>query len=314
MRLNILQTTVDTRDDLGRLPKLVAGSAVAKGLLHLLLMVATTCAVTASAAPSLLRDRSPEQRPQLLVVGIAHFANPGRDLVNTRVPDVLEPDRQKELVEVVERLAALRPTHVVVEWAKSRQAELDARYGEYLSGRYALGRSEVDQVGLRLAARAGLRAVHAVDWNGLPPGDIAEYDWQAYAEATNQGDRVEAIRAPSPSRSVHVLDAQPVDQWLRTLNAPESLAAMHRVYFDYVMLGDDSRQPGSNWVGHWYARNLRIFSNLVRITDDPRARIVVVYGAGHAYLLRQFARESGAFTVLDLSEWLSQRPGDYRVR
>lgn len=36
-------------------------------------------------------------------------------------------------------------------------------------------------------------------------------------------------------------------------------------------------------------------------------RIVVVYGSGHAYLLHQFARESGVFRFMDVSDVIHAR-------
>jgi hypothetical protein len=36
----------------------------------------------------------------------------------------------------------------------------------------------------------------------------------------------------------------------------------------------------------------------------PTASLLVIYGAGHAYLLRQMARESGAFRVEEASAYL----------
>jgi hypothetical protein len=37
---------------------------------------------------------------------------------------------------------------------------------------------------------------------------------------------------------------------------------------------------------------------------QPKERVLVIYGAGHAYLLRQMARESGAFRVEEASAYL----------
>lgn len=37
----------------------------------------------------LLRERTPDQRPVLMVLGTMHFANPGRDLIDSKVDDVL---------------------------------------------------------------------------------------------------------------------------------------------------------------------------------------------------------------------------------
>jgi hypothetical protein len=96
------------------------------------------------------------------------------------------------------------------------------------------------------------------------------------------------------------LESQTVGTWLLQLNRPDTLIASHRGYFDWARIGDHERQPGANWVGAWYARNLRIFNNLVDLTDRPQDRILVIYGQGHAYLLRQFATESRAFRLVDV--------------
>lgn len=50
--------------------------------------------------------------PYLLVLGVGHFANHHRDLVNSNVEDVLTPARQREMTQMVAALAATRPNHV----------------------------------------------------------------------------------------------------------------------------------------------------------------------------------------------------------
>ena len=47
-------------------------------------------------------------RPTLLIVGVPHFANPGRDVVNMGIADVKTEQRQHEIEAVVERLAAFQ--------------------------------------------------------------------------------------------------------------------------------------------------------------------------------------------------------------
>ncbi len=257
----------------------------------------------AQSAPRLLRDRRADERPTLLVLGTAHFANPGLDVVNIEVDDVRTTQRQAELDEVVERLAAFEPTHIAVEVSREKQGELDSRYREYLAGRYELDRSEVSQLGLRLAARVGHQRVHAVDWNDYPPGDFDRYyDWGAYLES--RGDESALAALTKRNGSVGAMGNESVGEWLRRINASERLAEAHRPYFDIAMVGDEEFHPGANWVGHWYARNFRIFRNLVQLTSGPRDRVLVVYGLGHAYLLRRFATESGAFRVVDVDEVL----------
>jgi hypothetical protein len=255
-------------------------------------------ATPATTAPALLRDRLPHARPSLMVVGTPHLANPGRDVVNAHVDDVLAPARQGEIAAIVDALAAYRPTRVVVEFPVARQSELDQRYAAYRAGTYTLTRDESDQIGLRLAAKLDLPRVYAGDWNGMPPGDEASMDWDAYATRTGKTAVVAAIRDPRTAE-VQDLANTPLPALLARLNTADALAARNRRYFDYAMLGDDAEAPGANWTANWYGRNLRIFARLVRIADARDDRVLVVYGAGHAPLLRQFADQSGAFLVID---------------
>jgi hypothetical protein len=255
----------------------------------------------------LLHERTPNNRPTLLVLGTGHLNNPGRDLFNTKVDDVLAERRQKEIAAVVEQLASFKPTHIAVEWASKSQSRLDARYLDYREGRYQLGRAEQDQLGLRLAAKLGLERVYAVDWNEEPPGTDQDYDWLSYGESHGQKALLAAIQDPKRAQGIVPLGSQSIGAWLLQLNGPETLRASHRGYFDWARIGDHERQPGANWVGAWYARNLRIFNNLIVLTDRPQDRILVIYGQGHAYLLRQFATESGAFRLVDVDAVLKNK-------
>src|ERR1700679_3655140 len=93
----------------------------------------------AAAAPAgspsvLISQRPAAMRPQLMVVGVAHFDNPSRDVVNTKVDDVLTPKRQKEIAAIVAQLAGFHPTRVAVEWPGTKREKLAARYAAYRAG------------------------------------------------------------------------------------------------------------------------------------------------------------------------------------
>ena len=257
-------------------------------------------ALAASAeSPSLLiSQRTPKERPLLMVVGVAHFDNPARDVVNTKVDDVLMPQRQKEIIAIVDELAKFRPTHVAVEWSATKQEKLDARYAAYRDGTYELTRDERDQLGLRLADKLRLPRVDAVDWLDEPPGKDEDYDYQTYATAAVAKARLAALSDPKKGEQESaMLGRMTMGRFLAYLNSPAHLAELHSEYFDYAMLGDDKKAPGANWVGAWFTRNLRIFAKLVRIADKPNDRVLLIYGAGHAYLLNQYATESHAFRI-----------------
>jgi hypothetical protein len=252
-------------------------------------------------ALALAAAQPPPQRPQMLLLGSPHLANNNRDIVKTAVPDVRTPERQREIEAVVTALARFRPTRVAVEWGTKNQAKLDQRYAAYRAGTYTLSANEIDQIALRLAARLGLERVDAVDWLEEPPMPEVEYDWSVYAPRHGMQGQVDAISARGQTEG----DAEDRDKrctniaaWYRALNTAAMRASLHRPYFDYAMIGGEGLNPGATWVGNWYTRNLRIFTNLRRIAK-PDDRVMVLYGAGHAHLLDQFARESGAFTLAD---------------
>jgi hypothetical protein len=96
---------------------LVVLSVFISGLALTIIQPKSALAASADAPSLLISQRAPGERPLLMVVGVAHFDNPARDVVNTKVDNVLTPKRQKEILAVVDQLAKFHPNHVAVEWA-----------------------------------------------------------------------------------------------------------------------------------------------------------------------------------------------------
>src|SRR5215475_2019039 len=62
----------------------------------------------------LLQERA-QKKAHVLVLGTFHMANPGHDIFNLKVDDVLAPRRQKEIGETVAELKKFRPTKIAIE-------------------------------------------------------------------------------------------------------------------------------------------------------------------------------------------------------
>lgn len=257
----------------------------------------------AQSVPEILLHRDSDERPTIMVVGSAHFANPEQDNINIDVEDVLSDEQQEGIRELVDILAGFRPTHVAVEALPGRQELLNKRYAAYRDGEVDLTRSELEQIGMRVAESMEHDRIHAVDWQGEPPGGFSEdYNWYEYAQESGFEDRIAAVSDPSVVERYAVQGDRTIPEWIADMNSLDGLLSYHKVYFDVALIGDSESSPGANWVGHWYTRNLMIFNNIVRLAQSRSDRILVIYGAGHAYLLRQFAIESGAFDVVDLND------------
>jgi len=271
------------------------------------LSAAALIATAAAPSPKLLVERTPATAPALLVLGSPHLGNPDRDLADPDVPDVLTPDRQKQIEQVVDALARFRPTHIAIEWEVSKQDTLDKAYADYLAGRRAARADEIDQIAFRLGKKLGLKRIDAADWFKEPPGKDSDYDFQAWAKQHGEQARLDAItgrlKALSKAETA-AMRCTDVASWYDRVNTPAFRAKDNRAYFDTTLLGDISANPGATWVGDWHARNLKIFANLVRIAKRPDDRVLVLFGAGHGFLLDRFARDSGAFRVVDTMRYL----------
>jgi len=90
-------------------------------------IAAMTAATALAQAPTPLTGApaavEPAARAEVLVLGVYHMANPGRDVFNMKADDVLAPKRQAEMAELVgvlkssgRRRSPSRPTSGTRTW------------------------------------------------------------------------------------------------------------------------------------------------------------------------------------------------------
>ena len=250
-------------------------------------------------------------KPTIMILGCEHLANPGADTFNTRMDNVLAPKRQAEIQQIVQRLKGFSPTKIALEIAAQRfDAEVQTNYQGYLNGTYALKRGEGDQIGFRLAKQFGHRKVYCVDYfpahDPFWPEDVDLVDAEKFAKANNQEHLLYSLSA-TEGKIVQDADGttwierekyESLLDMCRRLNQPDALLAGHQQYLKEARVGLRAQYPGANWLAHvWYARNLKIFVNLTRITESTDDRILLIIGAGHVYLVQQFLEDSGDYIV-----------------
>jgi hypothetical protein len=244
---------------------------------------------------------APPPTVDVLVVGTYHFDNPGQDLVNPQVPDVLSPAKQAEIADVAEALARFRPTKIAVEAHADGAARLDSLYRGVLAGTRPLGRSEVEQLGLRLARRLGHARVYPIDAPGAFPFEpvMAHAERHDTAALRRIRDVLSRVQAEHDS----LQRGATVREILRFENAPARLAWSHGFYLDLARLGSGDSLVGADLLAAWYERNVRIFVNLLRLAE-PGDRILVLFGAGHAPTLRELVRNAPGFRLVEAGEFL----------
>jgi Family of unknown function (DUF5694) len=252
-----------------------------------------------SAAPG----KSPLATP-ILILGVYHMHNPGLDAVNPQADDVLAPQRQAEIEELVQHLARFQPTKIAIE-AEYRDPYWPAQYQKYLVGDFKLGRNEIEQIAFPLAKRLNLKTLYGVDFPMFMNGLTLTQGEDHLPGKTDSSD--------APRKSQHTLSPEDellrkssVEQYLLHLNSAAEVKKNHEQYMAMLLPGDESAPyKKADLVANWYKRNLLIFTNINRINDPGKDRILVIIGAGHLKLLREFAADSPFFNEVPVEPFLT---------
>jgi Family of unknown function (DUF5694) len=247
----------------------------------------------ALALPPAVAWPAETQPVRVLVIGTFHMANPGKDLYDSTVDDVLSPKRQAEIEAVTSHLLPFKPTKVMAEWSAASVAE---RYKAYLAGGLPPSRNEVVQLGFRLAAAAHAE-MHGIDVDGDFPFEEVQSFAKTHGQSELLGSLLEAVQRETAALTA-LLTTQSIGAALRYLNDSARIAADHSFYRQVLRIGAGDAQPGVELVTDWYKRNFRICANLIQLSK-PGDRIVVFYGAGHAFLLRECVQQTPGFQLVE---------------
>lgn len=235
-------------------------------------------------------------KPQLLIVGFYHFENPGLDVVKADLDDHTSAKRQQEILQLNAQLARFKPTKVAIEHpATSDKAQ--AKYDNWKSGSGQLSASETEQVGFRLAKELGHDRIYPVDYK-------LDLDFEAVMGAADEPAMKEFQSMIGMVQSfMSTLKDRPVRDNLALLNSPSADRMGNGFYLRMLSVGAGQNHPGAKLASDWYARNLYWLANLAKIAQ-PKDRILVICGSGHASLLRSILRDSIDFEVVDPMPYL----------
>jgi hypothetical protein len=256
-----------------------------------------------TAAISVVSWAQSEERPEILVVGTYHMANPGHDLHNTEADDVLTPKRQQDMVQLIEVLKRFHPTKIAIE-ADIGSKKVEQEYSDYLAGKYTLSRNETNQLGYRLAKELGHHSIYPVDEEGdFPYGRLLNY-----VKANGLKDKFDAQDANVREQGPKELDLQShtILEKFEDMNSDAQVAKGVAWYFACVHYGDPYDYAGPDLVAAWYERNIRIYHNIVALIDSPKDRILVIYGAGHLGWLQQDIANDPSVKLRKLSDLTAQ--------
>jgi hypothetical protein len=252
------------------------------------------------------------QKTEVMILGSFHFGFPNLDVSKVAKDDqidVLEPKYQKEIEDIVKRLAQFKPTIIAIEREPYKQAKYDSLYNLYLKGNYPLNRREEEQFGFRLAKQFGLKKVYCVDsWSKFNE-DIEKVVDKKDTAANRQfmdffyhNPEFKQQFLPTP-----IFKTQGILAELRRANDPEFVKKGLGNYLISIFKYETKENEffGPDFVTGWgYNRNLRIFRNIQRINAKPTDRILIIYGWGHLSFLNPLFESSPDYKLVKASDYL----------
>lgn len=260
----------------------------------------------AFSLPALLTAQAiTTKKTKVMVLGTWHFNNPNQDMYNVKSDDVTTERRQKELEVVAKQLAKFKPTKIAIEtpW-QSRYDTLDQNhYLAYRKGEYTLKKGEDEQIGFRLAKKLDHPRIYCIDHRLNLPFEAM----MGYAQKNNQMDilqpifkQIEAFMGEFQGQ----LEKRTIGESLEVMNDPTLLDGGHQFYVTMTRVGKGKEYPGAEVLAKWYERNINIFANLTRVSTDPEDRILVIFGSGHAAILRELIRASAEYELVEAVNYL----------
>lgn len=263
-------------------------------------------AVIASGQERALLTNVPQQTPaalvraEVLVLGVYHMANPGHDIFNAQVDDVLAPKRQAEMTQLIAVVKRFRPTKIAIE--SNTGSPRVGQYSDYLAGKYTLSRNEIDQIGYRLAKELGQKTIYPVDADG----DFPYPRLVKYAKATDRSKELEEVTAgwgEMVKEQNAYLASHTVLETLLFVNADDRVARDVGLYYRAGQLGEPYDWAGADLLADWFRRNVRIYSNVMQLVDSPNERVLVIFGYGHLGWLRHDFASNPNVSLRKLAEF-----------
>jgi hypothetical protein len=219
--------------------------------------------------------------------------------------DVLAPQRQKEIRQLVAVLASFKPTRIYVE--SRNQRFTDSVYKAYVAGRHTLERDETDQIAFRLAKELNLPTVYAVDASSFADDNEKKYTW--IDSMWNSPTQVNKTRDSYWNKQYKTLydagdSTELINTILETFLVMADPMTLHRMHGHYLAGGfNTSDKSGPDILAMWwYSRNLRIFNKILSTKPSGEDRILVLFGNGHMPILKHCFEASPEFEVTELKD------------
>ncbi|MGQ2985254.1 DUF5694 domain-containing protein [Flavobacterium sp.] len=245
------------------------------------------------------------KKKQILIIGTFHFANPGLDVAQVNTFDVMSAKSQKELENITNKIKAFGPDKVFVEWSYKNQEGLDKLYLRKTDSLLKSNPDERIQLALRTAKKMKHPGMYAVDYNEtLFPYEDLLLSMKAAGQdgLLKKNENMMKLVEASENKKIATYT---LTQLLLEHNKPGEDKDNIGWYLSIAnKAGKADDFTGAQLVSEWYRRNLYIYSILQKLTEAEDDKVMLIMGAGHTALLREFIKFDDTFEIVELKDVL----------
>lgn len=255
-----------------------------------------------------------DHKTKAMILGVFHFSNPNLDTYkNKYTVDIFSKKRQDEINQLIQKLARFKPTKILIETNRVKYDSIvNNRYSQFLKNKFDISKipKESYQIGFKLAKKLGHHRIYCLDvsnseWFGSDI-DWDNYDEIAYLKSKGQYEKANRYNYEKINKLNDSLKTvQTLTDHFIMINNPSNRLKNHQQYLTSIIEGAGDHYVGADVTARWYQRNLKIFANAYDITDFSKEdRILLIYGSGHVWQLRQFFTDSPDFDYIEVNDYL----------
>jgi len=241
------------------------------------------------------------KKKQILLFGSFHFENPGLDVAKVNTFNVMSDKSQKELENITDKIKKFGPDKIFIEWNYQKQTKLDKFYAKNTDSLLKNDSDEIVQIALRSAKKLGHKKLYGIDYNG------ADFPYDSLVKGMKEAGQLDLIKRNEETMKQYETDFNTkitkysLTELLLDINTKASNGDNLQWYLQTAIKGGKTDNfVGAFLVSEWYRRNLYMYALIQKLTESKDDKIMVLLGAGHTAMIREFVEHNPEFEIVEL--------------
>jgi hypothetical protein len=242
------------------------------------------------------------KKKQILLIGTFHFENPGLDVAKVNTFNVMTDKSQKELENITNKIKNFGPDKIFVEWNYETQAKLDKFYAKNTDSLLHKDADEIVQLALRSAKKLGHKKLYGIDYKHT------NFPYDSLVKGMKEADQLDLIQKNNETMANYEkshnqkITKFSLTEMLIDINTKASNDGNINWYLETAnKAGKTDNFVGAFLVSEWYRRNLYMYALIQKLAESKDDKIMVLLGAGHTAMLREFIAHDSNFEIVELA-------------